>query len=113
AAADAKAMADLKHQIVGLTDKRRAFIDQAQARLSEGANDAQRAEVERLAGALFDQKQAIEDLNAALEREQKLFDEGHRVIEANRTALESYAAEVERLDRLLAAGAIDAETYAR
>lgn len=113
AAADAKAMADLERQIVGLTDKRRAFIDQAQARLSEGANDAQRAEVERLAGSLFDQKQAIEDLNAALEREQKLFDEGHRVMEANRTALESYAAEVERLDRLLAAGAIDAETYAR
>ncbi len=113
AAADAKAMADLERQIVGLTDKRRAFIDQAQARLSEGASDAQRAEVERLAGALFDQKQAIEDLNAALEREQKLFDEGHRVMEANRTALESYAAEVERLDRLLAAGAIDAESYAR
>ena len=113
AAADAKAMSDLERQIVGLTDKRRAFIDQAQARLSEGASEAQRAEVERLAGALFDQKQAIEDLNAALEREQKLFDEGHRVMEANRTALESYAAEVERLDRLLAAGAIDAESYAR
>ncbi|MFN4282439.1 MAG: phage tail tape measure C-terminal domain-containing protein [Alphaproteobacteria bacterium] len=113
AAADAKAMADLERQIVGLTDKRRAFIEQAQARLSEGANEAQRAEVERLAAALFDQKQAIEDLNAALEREQKLFDEGHRVMEANRTALESYGAEVERLDRLLAAGAIDAETYAR
>jgi len=113
AAADAKAMADLERQIVGLTDKRRAFIDQAQSRLSEGASDAQRAEVERLAGALFDQKQAIEELNAELDREQKLFDEGHRVMEANRTALESYAAEVERLDRLLAAGAIDAETYAR
>ncbi len=113
AAADAKAMADLERQIVGLTDKRRAFIDQAQARLSEGASDAQRAEVERLAAALFDQKQAIDELNAALEREQKLFDEGHRVIEASRTALESYGAEVERLDRLLAAGAIDAESYAR
>lgn len=113
AKADAKVAADLERQIAGLTDKRAAFIDQALSRLSEGAGEAEREQVRRRAGDLYDRKQAIEDLNEALEREQKLFDEGKQVTEANRTALEKYAAEVERLDELLAAGAIDAETHAR
>ena len=113
AKADAKVVADLDRQIAGLTEKRAAFIDQALSRLSEGAGETERAQVERLANELYDQKQAIDDLNEALEREQKIFDEGRRVTEANRTALEKYAAEVVRLDQLLAAGAIDAETHAR
>ncbi len=111
--ADTKVIADLERQMVELADKRAAYIDQALSRLSDGAGDAERAQVERLAGELYDQKQAIEDLNDALAREQKLFDDGRRVTESNRTELEKYASEIEHLDQLLAAGAIDAETHAR
>ncbi|MBM3548923.1 MAG: hypothetical protein FJX54_18425 [Alphaproteobacteria bacterium] len=113
AKADTKVVADLERQMVGLADKRAAFIDQALSRLSEGAGETERAQVERLAGDLYDQKQAIDELGQSLEREQKLFEDGRRITEANSTALEKYAAEVERLDRLFAAGAIDAETHAR
>ena len=111
--ADTKVIADLERQMVELADKRAAYIDQALSRLSDGAGDVERAQVERLAGELYDQKQAIEDLNDALAREQKLFDDGRRVTESNRTELEKYASEIEHLDQLLAAGAIDAETHAR
>jgi hypothetical protein len=39
-------------QLATVADERQQFVDQALSRLSEGATAAQRAEVERLAGAL-------------------------------------------------------------
>jgi IS5 family transposase len=62
--------------------------------------------VEQLAGALFDEQQA-------LQARQRLMDEGRSVIDRSRTATEQHAAEVAKLNQLLQAGAIDQATYAR
>ena len=62
--------------------------------------------MEELAGALYDEQQA-------LQARQRLMDEGRSVIDRTRTATEQYAAEIAKLNELLAAGAIDQQTYAR
>jgi lambda family phage tail tape measure protein len=103
--ADAKVLADLERQILETTDKRQAFIDQAVARLSKGATPAIVAQVERLAGALYDEKEQLEKRNKAVE-------EGRRLTEAHGSATEKFALEVEKLNKLQAAGTISAETYA-
>ncbi|MBX6323304.1 MAG: hypothetical protein IRY94_15880, partial [Rhodospirillaceae bacterium] len=113
AAANARVVEDLQRQLVGLADERQAFIDQALSRLSEDATPAQRAEVERLAGALYDEKQAREELTEAIREEDQLREEGRRLVEQLRTPTEAYAATVERLSGLLRAGAIDQETFDR
>jgi hypothetical protein len=74
--------------------------------LSDNATSAQRAEVEKLAAALYDQGEAQQKLN-------KLKQEGEQVTNATRTATESYAAELERLKNMLDAGAISQDTYNR
>ena len=112
-AANARIIEDFRRQVAGLNDERQAAIDQALARLSEGATAAQRAEVERLAGALHDEKQAREELAKALREEERLREEGRRLIEQTRTPTEEYAATLERLNALLRAGAIDQETFNR
>lgn len=101
-----KVVEDLNRQLDRLTDKRAAFIQDAVGRLSDSATAAQRAEVEKLAAALYDQGEAQQKLN-------KLKQEGERVTNATRTATEAYAAELERLKNLLDAGAISQETYNR
>jgi lambda family phage tail tape measure protein len=62
--------------------------------------------VEELAGALYDEQQA-------LQARQRLMDEGRSVTDRTRTATEQYAAEIAQLNELLAAGAIDQQTYSR
>jgi lambda family phage tail tape measure protein len=62
--------------------------------------------VEQLAGTLYDEQQA-------LQARQRLLDEGRSVTDRTRTATEQYAAEVQKLNELLAAGAIDQQTYSR
>lgn len=101
-----KVVEDLNRQLDRLTDKRAAFIQDAVGRLSDSATAAQRAEVEKLAAALYDQGEAQQKLN-------KLKQEGERITNATRTATEAYAAELERLKSLLDAGAISQETYNR
>jgi lambda family phage tail tape measure protein len=86
--------------------ERERFVAQALSRLSAEATAQQRREVEQLAGALFDEQQA-------LQARQRLMDEGRSVIDRTRTATEQHAAEVANLNELLAAGAIDLATYAR
>ena len=86
--------------------ERERFVAQALSRLSAEATAQQRREVEQLAGALFDEQQA-------LQTRQRLLDEGRAVIDRTRTATEQHAAEVAKLNELLAAGAIDLATYAR
>jgi lambda family phage tail tape measure protein len=68
-AADAKVIADLGRQLATYGDLRRQAVDQALSRASERATAAERAEVERLAGALWDQAEASRAA-AALGREQ-------------------------------------------
>ncbi len=97
---------------LALTDRQR-FISQALRRLSAEATDAERAQVRDLAGALFDQKQAIEARTKAEEDADRIRERGKALTEELRTAEEAYAAEVRKLNELLAAGAIDQETFAR
>ncbi len=113
AAANTKVIDDLSNQIVAFADERQAFIDQALSRLSDGATAAQRAEVERLAGALYDEKQAHEDLAKTTHDENRVREEGRRLVESLRTPAEEYAATLDRLNGLLLAGAIDQETFNR
>lgn len=113
AEANRKVVDDLARQIAGIADERRAFIDQALSRLSDGASDAQRVEVERLSGALFDEKAAREALADAMRAEDRLRQEGARIIAATRTPAEDYAATLERLGMLLRSGAIDQDSFNR
>lgn len=108
-----KAIADLERQLKAPFDPRGAAIEQALGRLPEGAAEAQRAETERLSGALYDQKQAIEDLNKELEAEAKLREKGAEITKRHRTAEEEYRDVLAELDKLLANAAIDQETYSR
>lgn len=113
ASANARLIEDLRRQISGLNDERQGAIDQALGRLSDGASRAQRAEVARLAGALFDEKEAREQLAQTLRAEERLREEGRRLVEATRTPMEEYVATLEHVGTLLKAGAIDQETFNR
>jgi hypothetical protein len=64
----------------------------------------------RMASQLEAEKNQVEDLKAA---HRELAQEGKRVFEATRTPAERYGAELERLNGLLRAGAIDHQTYSR
>jgi lambda family phage tail tape measure protein len=101
-----KVVDDLSRQLERLTDKRAGFIQAAVGRLSDNATSAQRAEVEKLAAALYDQGEAQQKLN-------KLKQEGEQVTNATRTATEAYATEIERLKNMLDAGAISQDAYNR
>ena len=106
-AANEKIVAGLEAERQALSQtERERFVAQATSRLSAEATAEQRREVEQLAGALFDEQQA-------LQARQRLMDEGRSVIDRTRTATEQHAAEVQKLNELLRAGAIDQATYAR
>jgi hypothetical protein len=49
-----KVVDDLQRQMLGLADKRQAFIDQAMGRLSKEAGAAEREQTRKLAAQLFD-----------------------------------------------------------
>ena len=93
--------------------ERQRFVDVALRRLSAEAIPKQREEVEKLAGALFDELEKIKETNKAKERDNQLRAEGKALTESLRTAQEAYADEIERLNDLLKAGAIDQETFGR
>jgi lambda family phage tail tape measure protein len=106
-AANERVVEGLNAERAALTNtERERFVAQAVSRLSTEATAQQRREVEELAGALYDEQQA-------LQARQRLMDEGRSVTDRTRTATEQYAAEVKKLDELLAAGAIDQQTYSR
>ncbi len=93
--------------------ERQRFVDVALRRLSAEATPEQRKEVERLAGALHDEQRAIEARNKAEREANQLRDEGKALTERLRTAQEAYTAEIREYQKLLDAGAIDKETFAR
>lgn len=97
---------------LAMTDKQR-FVSQALRRLSAEATDAQKSQVRDLAGALFDERQAIEARNKAEEEAARLREKGKSLTEQLRTAEQAYADEVRELNALLAVGAINQETFAR
>jgi hypothetical protein len=105
--ANERVVAGLEAEREALTQtERERFVAQALSRLSAEATAQQRREVEQLAGALFDEQEA-------LQARQRLLDEGRSVIDRTRTATEQHAAEIQKLNELLAVGAIDQATYAR
>ncbi len=108
-----KLITDLERQLGAVNDPRGAAIEQALSRLPEGASEAQRSEIEQLSGALYDQKQAIIELNKELEVEAKLREKGIEITRRHRTAEEEYRDVLAELDNLLANAALDQETYAR
>ena len=103
----------LTQDLATFGDERQRFVDQALSRLSEGATAEQRAEVERLANSLFDEREARERLAETMRQEEQLRAEGKRLIEATRTPAEQLAETIAHLDELMRAGAIDAETHGR
>lgn len=108
-----KVVEDLSRQIGGLTDKRQQFIDSQLARLPATADEDTKKRVRELAEQYLEQKDAVDDLNKALERQQKIMDDGKRVTEEVRTAQEVYNDELVRLNELLAEGAISQQTFDR
>jgi lambda family phage tail tape measure protein len=106
-AANERVVASFEAERAALTQtERERFVAQALSRLSAEATAEQRRELEQLAGAVFDEQQA-------LQTRQRLLDEGRSVIDRTRTAIEQHAAEIQKLNELLAAGAIDLAAYAR
>ena len=93
--------------------ERQRFVDVALRRLSAEATPERRKEVEQLAGAIYDEQKAMEERNEAEREANQLRTEAKALTESLRTAQEAYAAEIERLNELLRAGAIDQETFAR
>ncbi len=110
---NAQVIDDLARQLATFGDERQQFVDQALERLSAGATDTQRQEVERLANTLFDEKRARDELAEALRQEEQLRQEGARLIAETRTPAEQLAATIAYLNELQRAGAIDAETHGR
>ena len=86
--------------------ERQRFVDVALRRLSAEATPKQREEVEKLAGALYDEQKVTRERNEAQR-------EGKTLTESLRTVQEAYVAEIEHLNKLLRAGAINQETFAR
>jgi len=97
---------------LAMTDRER-FVSQALRRLSTEATEEQRRQVRDLAGALFDERQAIEARNKADQEALKLREKGKALTDSLRTAEEAYKAELAELNELLSEGAISQETFAR
>ena len=72
--ANKKIVDDLQRQMLGMADKRQAFIDQAVGRLSKEASAAQREQTRKLAAEIFDKQayteaqKVVEDLSRQIDR---------------------------------------------
>lgn len=91
--------------------ERQNYIDQAVRRLSAEATQAQRIEVERLAGALYDEKEALEERRKEEERRKALIEDIKNLTAEQTSAQEKYNAEIEELNRLLREGAINQKEF--
>lgn len=86
----------------------------------KGAGSARRQQALDLAAALDAQatateraRQAEEEMQELIRRQESIYAEGQRVIESMRTPSEQLGVQIERLNFLLGKGAIDWETYSR
>lgn len=104
---NAKLIADMQRQLTdAAAGERQQYIGQAVSRLSEGATAAQRKEVERLAGALYEQKEATEAAAKATR-------EAASEVERNRSAAERLNQEFEGLDQTRARQIAQVEELSR
>ncbi|MDX9688999.1 MAG: phage tail tape measure C-terminal domain-containing protein [Alphaproteobacteria bacterium] len=99
-----KVIADLGQQMDKLSDKRKAFVSDAVAKLPETATQEQVERTKQMAAALYDQTQAQEKLD-------KLRQEGKQITDGARGAEEAYADQIQRLTEMLNAGAISQEVF--
>lgn len=110
--ANQKVVESLNAEIDALgKSERQNFIDQARRRLSADATQAQRQEVEKLAGALYDEKQALEERRKEEERRKALIEDIKRLTEDQTSAQEKYNAEMQELNQLLKEGAINQKEF--
>jgi phage-related minor tail protein len=108
-----KVLDDLHRELSAPWQPRQAAIDQSVSRLPKEASATDRAEAARLAGDLFDQKQALDELQRALKEEADARSRGKELVRQHRTAEQEYADTLRELNDLLAQGALDADTHAR
>jgi lambda family phage tail tape measure protein len=102
----------LEREIAALgKSERQNFIDQAVRRLSADATEAQRREVERIAGAFFDEQQAMEERRKEEERRKRLIEDIKRLTEEQASAQDKYNQEMAELNRLLKEGAINQQEF--
>lgn len=124
AAADAKkVLQDLERDISRAGDERAQFVGRYADDLIRnlGAENPLVQDVIKGANALYDVNQRVSASNKAREKsardaeraEQDMLREAQRYYEQTRTAAESYADEMARLNELLAAGAVTQDVYAR
>ncbi|MDD3183406.1 MAG: phage tail tape measure C-terminal domain-containing protein [Alphaproteobacteria bacterium] len=99
-----KVIADLGKQMDTLSDKRKAFVSDAVAKLPETATQEQVERTKKMAAALYDQTQAQEKLD-------KLKQDGKQITEGARSAEEAYADQIQRLTEMLNAGAISQDVF--
>lgn len=117
----AKTIAKLQSDIALIGNERGKAINDAVSGLGTGAGFEATATVAALAGQKYDKEKAAQEAEKAAREAQSeakrasddLAREGKRVWEDTRTAAEEYAAEIAKLNDLLAKGAISQETYAR
>ncbi|CAA7618968.1 Phage-related minor tail protein [Magnetospirillum sp. LM-5] len=109
----AKVLDDLQRELSAPWQPRQAAIDPSVSRLPKEASATDRAEAARLAGDLFDQKQALDELQRALKEEADARARGKELVRQHRTAEQEYADTLRDLNDLLAQGALDADSHAR
>lgn len=104
---------ELARSIAQFGDERAKFVERFVSRLGDSATAEQRAEVERLANSLYNLEQAQKKTAEAEREAERLRSEAQSVYRSVRTAAEEYAETLATLNKLLAAGAISHEIYAR
>jgi hypothetical protein len=91
----------IKDEISALgQSEKQNFIDQAVRRLSAEATETQRQEVEKLAAALFDEKEAAEEIRKEREREAQLIENIVNLTDEQTGAQEKFNKEIAELIRL-------------
>lgn len=99
-----KVLEDLEKQIDVVGNKKQAAIQQALSRLSPEASQSERDAVTKRAAALYDATEGATKLAEAMKQ-------GEAVTKANLSATALYAEEIDKLEKLLKAGAISQDTF--
>lgn len=112
-------VADLKQQILKVTDERAAFVNQAVSRLPESLRGREeivaqlRAEATETYNAVAAMKLLDEAEERSADSRRKLEDEGRRLHESVRSAAEKHADQLLRVNDLYEQGVISAQDRAR
>ena len=96
-----------------LDDPRQGFIDSARSRLSDVADPAKIAQVQKLAAAIYDQAEAQKQAAAAQREMTQLEREGDQVTRKYGDGQAERDQELQRYRMLLQAGVIDLKTFQR